>query len=426
MRHINHRQPIVNLSNEGYFLIHLIDYLQNTDIIPGSVFDILPANADLRNVCSNVINIHYVEDAITHCIQEDPNNRIFDILLLVKNVKIQSNGKTAYFYERKGILITEVGECQDVPYQNTPVLKVICCDDNKGKYLMYSYIQAMLYKYLNSAQRRLRYHYSTGLLELAGNYENIRGLCLYNKFGFRENINLQSIDCLNQNYHNNGLLLPMSVDITTLTYDIVDDVVENNRVVGDEPLCDEKFKTNERMQRNEIIRRKNVFKNGPDMIDFIKSKNRSRTVLNNLNNGSMIYNNNIRSRKDNNFVTQSLLAERAFLRNKLLQLKINKTPRNNKKNNQHMNEKLSNSSTMTNISSNNNNSLNNYIGKNESVPLKTPRKTPRKKPRKTPRKKPKKQKNKTKTNKNNNYYNYNYNTNTNTNKNNSNNNSNNN
>ena len=370
MRHINTRQPIVNLSNEGYILIHLNDYLQTVNVLSRSVYDILPVNANLRNVCSSVVNINYIEAAIDNCIAEDPNNRKFDIVLLVKTMKLQTTSKKAYLFERKGILISEVGECNQHPYENTPVLKVICSGDNKGKYLMYAYIQAMLYKYTNATNLETQSYYNTGLLELANNYENIQGLCLYNKFGFKENIQLQSIRCLNQNYHNNSLLLPMSVDITSLTYDIVDEIVENKRIEGDEPLCHNIFKTNTYLQNKEIIRRMNIFKTQPTENELKDSKNMSQHILNTLKKTPPTEIDLQLEQED--IITQSLLEEKNRLRNTLAQIRnnkkqISKNIANNKELNKLISEKYNNTSKWINnyLNNTNNNNLYNHHVKNK-------------------------------------------------------------
>jgi hypothetical protein len=52
-----------------------------------------------------------------------------------------------------------------------------------GKLLMYMYLQAL-------KRRNIPY----GILELAGNYSNLPGFCLYNGFGFREDLSIKSGD----------------------------------------------------------------------------------------------------------------------------------------------------------------------------------------------------------------------------------------
>ena len=85
-----------------------------------------------------------------------------------------------------GMVITEKGECKTYP--NIHVLNLICTKGPTGspigRILMFVYVYTCMIKRL-----------PLGLLELAGCYENKKGLCLYNKFGFREDISMKEIDC---------------------------------------------------------------------------------------------------------------------------------------------------------------------------------------------------------------------------------------
>ena len=94
-------------------------------------------------------------------------------------------------------IITEIGECKSRGHETIPVLNVVCTlkklnnegnlipfHEKSGRIMFYLYIKALMEK-----------KYTHGLLELAGNYTNTRGLCLYNKFGFREYPSIKSENC---------------------------------------------------------------------------------------------------------------------------------------------------------------------------------------------------------------------------------------
>ena len=85
-----------------------------------------------------------------------------------------------------GFMIIEYGECYTSENHNIPVLNLICTQSKSGepigRLLMYLYVYTLKYGYVQ---------YPRGLLELANNYNNVGGLCLYNKFGFREDLSLK-------------------------------------------------------------------------------------------------------------------------------------------------------------------------------------------------------------------------------------------
>ena len=85
-----------------------------------------------------------------------------------------------------GFMIIEHGECYSSENSDIPVLNLICTQARRGepigRILLYLYVYTLKYGYFS---------YPRGLLELANNYNNVGGLCLYNKFGFREDISLK-------------------------------------------------------------------------------------------------------------------------------------------------------------------------------------------------------------------------------------------
>jgi hypothetical protein len=90
-----------------------------------------------------------------------------------------------------GFLIVQKGECRAFPEDYA--VNLICVKDDAepgtGPLLI------GLYLYTIIERRRTTGHLQLGLLELAGGYYNIAGLCLYSKFGFEPTINLAIPGC---------------------------------------------------------------------------------------------------------------------------------------------------------------------------------------------------------------------------------------
>lgn len=96
-----------------------------------------------------------------------------------------------------------------------------------------------------------------GLLELANNYDNISGLCLYNKFGFREDISMKTdkkdIECFPEGFGSEDDIenasLSMYVDLKNKGINettLLDALIRSKNIIlepdvdGFEPLCDKK------------------------------------------------------------------------------------------------------------------------------------------------------------------------------------------
>jgi hypothetical protein len=151
----------------------------------------------------------------------------FDIVILLKGTK----EKDVIPSNIMGMLITEKGECRS--HRNIHVLNLICTKGPTGspigRILMFVYVYTSWF-------RRL----PLGLLELAGCYENIKGLCLYNKFGFREDISMKERNCFEEDD-----TLAMYVDLRDPQMNLenmLDALISSNDipVLSDapEPLCE--------------------------------------------------------------------------------------------------------------------------------------------------------------------------------------------
>jgi hypothetical protein len=162
----------------------------------------------------------------------------FDIIILVSN----ENQDEPLHKRVVGFLVTQFAECRDVEnvYSNIPALNLVCAPKKHrhtgnrtncqngcsiiGRVLLFMYSYAL---------KKNSFKY--GLLELAGLYCNIGGLCLYNKFGFREDISIKTPTCFEEEE-----TLSMVSKIEDITYtELYDALLENKNVTvpDEEPLC---------------------------------------------------------------------------------------------------------------------------------------------------------------------------------------------
>ena len=113
----------------------------------------------------------------------------------------------------KGFMIVEKGECEKYPELHS--VKLICSNDNQGTLLMGMYLYTLLTTQTGDNQ--------TGILELAGGYNNTPGLCTYTKFGFSQDDDLNGANCFSEFAVN----LPMSVKLhgTGVTVDHIIEVI---------------------------------------------------------------------------------------------------------------------------------------------------------------------------------------------------------
>jgi hypothetical protein len=160
--------------------------------------------------------------------------RKHDILFITKktyNKTGEISKDNIMIEEILGFILTQFGECSLLP--TVPALQIICSGNSQvSKYLMYTYIKSVKRLGLN-----------TGVLELANGYENVGGLCLYNKFGFREDSILDHRLCFNEGAK--GFTLAMRADFTDAGYGDLDDVVLGrkdkidlkNQMTISEPMC---------------------------------------------------------------------------------------------------------------------------------------------------------------------------------------------
>ena len=163
----------------------------------------------------------YKQDIIDNCKSKIKEKYILDHYEYVFN-KIPEYDGILIFNKKDevcGFLFTKIIKCSNLNYNNQPILNLICSKKCTTK-TKTTVSRLMMYIYLNSL---LQHSFKYGMLELADGVNNAAGYCLYSKYGFKEDIELAkcvSGICLK--------MLPMSVDITTLSERKLQDITFNN------------------------------------------------------------------------------------------------------------------------------------------------------------------------------------------------------
>lgn len=196
---------------------------------------------------------------------------LFDIVIVIKGTSPEDITVDNII----GFMIVEIGECEIKQYIHIPVLNLICVsqqykDIAVGRILLFLYVYTLKHR-----------NYSTGLLELAHNYSNLKALCLYNKFGFVESIPLKSKCFLHDE------TLPMMVDITNEHINetnLLAALIENKNIPidNDEVLCRKNHKKGPggALQSMELQRRKTNFENIMKINELLVDRNTDLVLLN--------------------------------------------------------------------------------------------------------------------------------------------------
>lgn len=185
--------------------------------------------SDIKNGCMRedpVTKTHYmdnvsetyVEDTINHVLSDGAGK--FDIIVAIQGDKMV------------GLAIVNKGECGYYP--DIFALQLICSGQNivSGSVLLAMYLLAL--KHIGMA---------IGLLELAMSYENLGGLCAYDKFGFVESYAIKHEKVCFFGHIEDYDTLPMFVDVAAMTPEIIIDTLVNTpgkpKIARTEPLCNE-------------------------------------------------------------------------------------------------------------------------------------------------------------------------------------------
>jgi len=174
-------------------------------------------------------------------VDDRTNDHRHEILVLTRatvgvgnNIAREVDTRNQIGGEIVGFLVVQYGEC--MLYPTIPALKLICSSGGAecSRMLMYIYVYA-----LKAAS------HERGLLELAGAYDNLPGLCLYNKFGFIESAVLEDEMCFNEGLASNGGTLGMMVMVDTVSFEALEGALIRNIGVdvGGNPLCNKAVDT---------------------------------------------------------------------------------------------------------------------------------------------------------------------------------------
>lgn len=135
--------------------------------------------------CDNHIDISYVRNVMQLYML---NTTKYDsIFLLTSDINTQTTNIDEFKNTFVSFMIIEKGECEKFPEVWT--LNLICSKKsfNVGYVLLELYIYSVCHKYFMERQQQ-----PFGLLELADGHANVNGLCLYSKYGFKEDQNFYS------------------------------------------------------------------------------------------------------------------------------------------------------------------------------------------------------------------------------------------
>lgn len=157
----------------------------------------------LSNFCRGSIRRGYSNSEIEAAL--DPINSRYELVILALNVDwiwdVIISGEQSDFNETvKGFMIVEHGECD--LYPNAYALNLICTNQDAGSGSGSILMGLYLYTIIShppaqeddeidlSVRSTLTPVQPYAMLELAGAYRNQSGLCVYEKFGFREDFEL--------------------------------------------------------------------------------------------------------------------------------------------------------------------------------------------------------------------------------------------
>lgn len=177
----------------------------------------------LSSLCRG-INQHYAGDIVKDAIKYDD----YDAIILANNdsdrsdnpsdpkrPKDESDPNLKILESIVGFLIVQKGECKTYPRDYS--VNLICVRDGVARGT--GQVLLGLYLYTILERQKTTGYLQRGLLELAGGYYNIEGLCMDSKFGFVPSMNLAVHGCFP--YAEN---MPMELHFPTKYVNMLDDV----------------------------------------------------------------------------------------------------------------------------------------------------------------------------------------------------------
>ena len=218
----NPSKPI-HFANKEFYQNGIANYPSNKNIIVNEMvskiqYGCMRTNPkDNQMVMDNVSEI-YVAETIDNVLKDTKGK--FDMITAVQGDKIVA------------LAIVNKGECGYYP--DIYALQLICAGQNilSGSVLLAIYLLTLMYN-----------KQAIGLLELAMAYENLGGLCAYDKFGFIESYSIKHEDVCFFGHIDDYDTLPMFVDVAAMTPEIILDTLVNTpgkpKIARTEPLCNE-------------------------------------------------------------------------------------------------------------------------------------------------------------------------------------------
>jgi hypothetical protein len=138
-----------------------------------------------------------------------------DVLVIGKEGNLKSH--KAFANSIKGVLVTQRGECSKMP--TTVSLNLICSKQEKG--MPYGSILVALFALIGKIRKEKEL-----VLEVANGHENFTALCLYDKFGFQEDLELYDSETCFHSASN----VPMRLDLTKVSLQHILDVLARKGV----------------------------------------------------------------------------------------------------------------------------------------------------------------------------------------------------
>ena len=180
------------------------------------------------NSCRGVVSTEYIEHvlpasilkAVERSLIVNGNNHEMVVITAKRDPNLgEISQQNILAGDVLGFMILYTGECK--MHNDVPALQIICSngsDKRVANYLLYLYVKCLR-----------EHNVKKGLLEVAGGYANPGAMCLYNKFGFREDALLDTSECFPESA--NGTTLAMSADLEDPGYDDIDQMVVNNDAI---------------------------------------------------------------------------------------------------------------------------------------------------------------------------------------------------
>lgn len=166
----------------------------------------------VSNTCKN-IGKEYIRLLINNIENPDTHSKYDIVFHLKKNIdsdfSTSQNPAQLIKDTVTGIMIVELGECQKYPDYHT--LNLICTtQQGVGNIFIPLYLFCIMMRLEDGISTQ-----KTGLLELAGGYQNLIGLCLYSKYNFQYDVKLYSDDENGELCFSSGYNLPMGCNVET-------------------------------------------------------------------------------------------------------------------------------------------------------------------------------------------------------------------